>query len=175
MRSIIKEKKGDIASIIYVVMILFSIGVVFVLMNSLNDKIFTALYKNINETSPDSSSLAVIDKIQGVDNSAWDYAFLALLMGYIIGIGMTAYATRISPIYFWIYVILSLVALMVGAILQNTWQELAANDNLTETIARFPITNFVLGTRYMLIVTGIICISLGLLFAKPPELGGGVP
>ena len=86
-------------------------------------------------------------KILEVEKSVWDYAFLAIFIGLIIQIIMFAFATRISLAFFWLMLILDLPILLVGVILSNIWQGIASNPQFTETVARFPMTDLILGRK----------------------------
>lgn len=171
MRSLLKNKKGDFQSTIYTVVILFAIGVIILFFNHL----FTNIYSEIDDkfsTNPrfnDTEAHRAIQDINDVESGGiWDYAFLGIAIGYIIILGVSSFSTRLNPVFFWIYVIVAIVGLVVAVMLSNTWQELAAAPEFAETIARFPITNTLLGTIYPTFVLGIIVIVLILTFGKFP-------
>ena len=171
-----KNKKGDIASLIYVVIVIFCIGFVVILANKLNHKIFDAeetIFNNSVELN-NSAAIPAIQKIRNVDDTAWDYAFLGIYVAVMLGLGMTAYAQRINIAFFWVYIIMSLVVLMLGVAMSNAWQTAVESDALSDVVVRFPITNFLLGTYAPLVVTALIMVTALLLFAKPPETAGGV-
>lgn len=165
-----KNKKGDLASMIFIVVFLFLIGTIFLFITHLNNEIFTEINQSIIDVDLNTTyTTAVIDKTVTSNNSVWDYAFLGVFMGCLIAIGLSAYAIRISPVFYWIYGIMSLVVLAAGVMLSNVWQDLASDSAFTVTITRFPITNALLGTYYPLAVTAIIIIMIGILFGKPPQ------
>lgn len=171
LNSIKKDKKGDIESIIFIVVMLFVIGVVFLLTNDLTHKLLTKMEGTLN-SSESLNSTYTLDRVQTIrdkNDYVWDYGFLVLFMGSLLALGLTAYSSRISPVFFWFYVILCMVVLALGVILSNTWQELASNSAMAEVIVRFPITNFILGTYYPTIITGVIMFVIGLLFGKTPD------
>ena len=58
---------------------------------------------------------------------------------------MFSFATRINIAFFWLMIIIDIPLLVVGVVLSNIWQEVAANPEMTTTVARFPITNALLG------------------------------
>lgn len=165
------NKKGDFATIVYVVIFLFVIGVVFLFMNKLNQSIFTELGNNLNETYGHTQAMTTLEHIKSRDLVVWDYAFLGIFFGCLMAIGLTAYAVRISPIFYWIYGIMSLTVLALGVILCNIWQEYAADPEFAAEILRFPIMNTILGTYYPLVATAIIILTMIFLFGKPPEGG----
>jgi len=165
---IIKNKKADFASIVFIVLLIFSIAVVFFIMNHLNNEIFTEIQSNINTSDTNyTEAIRVVEEIRSVDNSVWDYAFLGIFIGTFIVLGMTAYAVRISPVFYWVYGLLSFVVLALGVALSNVWQDLANDPEFALTITRFPITNSILGSYFPTVVTGIIFFAMIFLFAKP--------
>jgi len=111
--------------------------------------------------------MTVLTTWQESDQEVWDYAFLGIFFGVLIALGLTAYAIRISPIFYWIYGLMSLFVLVTGVIVSNVWQEAVANPEFVTTLARFPITNAILGSYYPLVVVAIIMIAMIVIFGKP--------
>lgn len=162
------NKKGDIVSIIFAVVAIFIIGILFFFMNHVTDTMYTSLDEYFNDSVKYNDSVAheSLERIHGVENSIWDYAFVGIFLGYMLALALTAFSTRISAVFYWIYGILSLVVLGLGVILSNIWQEAASQPTFSETILRFPITNAILGTYYPTFITGMIVIGMILLFGK---------
>jgi len=169
------NKKADIASIVFVVILLFTMAVLFFLMNHINNEIFTEIDLTLNETEDwvDTEASTTVTEIQRTDNIIWDYAFLGVFMGVLIVLGLTAYAVRISPIFYWIYGIMSLVVLGIGVILSNIWQDMSVDPEFAVTITRFPMTDAILGSYFPLVVTAIIIVGMIILFGKSPKQEGG--
>ena len=169
----LNSKKGDIASLIYVVMFIAIMGVVIFIITHLNVELFGELVDTINDShiANDNNESVIRAEEFRTKNAGrlWDYAFLGIFFASIIAIALSVYAVRISPVFFWVYGILSLFVLRLGAILSNLWQALAADPEFATTITQFPITNTILGTYYPLVVTGVIIITMGILFGKPPS------
>lgn len=160
---------------IFGVMIIFIVGVIFFFISHLAAQIYESLRETVTEPSYNNTVAdATLDNLIAVETSRmWDFAFLFMFFGVFIVLAMTAFATRISPVFFWIYGIISLVVLMVAAILSNIWQEIAAAPEFAVTIQRFPIMDTLLGTFYPTVITGMIMFFVILLFGKTPEAGGG--
>ena len=172
----LKNKRGDIESLIYVVAILFAIGFVVVLGNMFTHAFYTQTESIFNSTASlnNSEAIPAIQKIRDVDDTAWDYAILGIYVAILGGMAFTSYLTRISLIFFWIYGVMALVVLAIGVMLSNAWQTMMAKPELTETIARFPITNVLLGSYGTIAVTAIIMVTILFLFAKTPDNSGGI-
>lgn len=165
--------KGDIPSILFAIIAIFIVGVLFFFVNHFDNQLFTEFEEYMNDSTTYNNSVAqeaVVD-IRDAENSIYDYAFLIVFLGYFLALALTGYSTRISPLFFWIYGVITLVGLGLGVILSNTWQQMAGNAEFTTTLARFPITNAILGTYYPVVVTGMIAIVMALLFGKNPNEG----
>lgn len=172
----IRNKKGDFASIIYIIIFLFVVGIIFLFVNHLNNIIFTELEISFNETKPGdwNESKLFLGEIKEVDNSVWDYAFLGIFIGCLIALGLTAYAVKISPVFYWIYGVMSLFVLGIVVMGSNLWQEASSDAEFAVTITRFPMTNFILGSYYPIIGLVIIILAMIIMFGKPPGQEGFV-
>lgn len=162
------NNKGDFASIVFVVILIFVIAVVFFLINHLNREIFGEMELTVNETgkSDTESHTAAVEFIEFSESGVWDYAVLAIYIGCLIALALTAYGVRISPVFYWIYGILALIVLALGIILSNIWIGLSADPEFTTTLARFPITNFLLGTKAPVAFAIAITLFMVILFGK---------
>jgi len=171
----LRNKRADFESVVYVVIFLVVIGMAIFTINHLNVEIFTELETHINDSGyEDTEAMTQAGKFLDSNTSnAWDYGFLAIFFGSLMAIALSAYAIRISPVFYWVYGILSIFVLGLGTILSNIWQELAADPTFATTLTRFPIMNTLLGTYYPLMVTVIIVVMMGILFGKPSGQGEG--
>lgn len=165
------NKKGDFASIIYLVIILFIIGVFIFFMNHLTNQVYGSLDTYFDESAKYNNTLAetAVEDINTADNSMWDYGFLGISIGLLITLIGSAYSTRISPIFYWLYAILGIIIMVLAVILSNTWQTLAANAEFANTITRFPITNALLGTYYPTFILAAMMLAIIFLFGKGNE------
>lgn len=170
------NKKGDFPSLVFAVITIFMIGTLFFVFSHMSDKFYDKLdnYLDSNAEYNNTEAETAIEKISSVEQSIWDYGFVAILFGVIISLLLTAYATRISVVFFWVYGVLAIVVLVLGVMISNMWQEMAASPEFTETIARFPITDAILGNNYPMVVAGIIFLMMIVLFGKSPDEAGGL-
>ena len=165
------NKRGQVAGVILAVVTLFIVGIILLFMNHLDKQIYDKLdtFMEGNDKYNATEAHDVVQQLQGVEGSRiWDYVFMAVLIGMIIQMVILAFASRTNVLFFWIYTILSLVVLLLGAILSNIWQEVAAEPEFATTLTRFPITNTVLGSYYPTIITGILFFVMIFIFGKFP-------
>jgi len=170
MKSISKNKKGQFASVLLAIITIFIIAIILLFFNRLNNELYDGLDKYFNESTGTNYSEAhdAVMDIRTVENSVWDYAFLAIFIGLIIQIIMFSFATRINIAFFWIMIIIDIPLLIVGVVLSNVWQSVASNTQMVDSIARFPITNAILGTYYPMALTVLFFFVAIMLFGKKP-------
>lgn len=166
----LKNKKGQFQSYLVFVVMLFIIGVFLLFANTLTN----SLYNSFDEYFEDSDKYnntevhETVKDIRDIENSAWDYAFLAIFIGYIIQLFMLSFASKINIAFFWILVVINIPVLIVGVLLSNVWQEMATNTEFAETILRFPITNTILGTYFPIAIIVVIFFAMIAMFGKLP-------
>lgn len=168
------NKKGDVASIIYLIISVLVIGILFFTVSHMTRSVYDK-FDDILEANPkynDTVAEDTLDAINTVEQSVWDYAFLIIAIGSMIVLMITSYSVRINPAFFWIYIIMAIVMVFLGVVGSNMWQVYAAAPEYTDTLARFPIMNNILGTNFPLYIFGIILFSVILLFGKSSNEGG---
>jgi len=166
-----KDKKGQIESIIFAVIIIAVIGIIFFFFNHMNKQVYDSFDKYFESDADLNQTEAhlALENIQSVEGSnIWDWVFLATFMGLMIQMIIFSFASKQNLVFFWLFVVIGIVVLFLGIILSNIWQELVAKPEFIETLARFPITNAILGSYFPTIVTGVFFLTLIILFGKFP-------
>lgn len=163
------NKKAQVESFSVMILFIFIIAMFLFLWNS----VFSGIYSGFEEalvTSSGNDSLAVeaIRDIQDAENSSWDYGILAIFIAYLIAMLILSFSTPVSAIFYWIYVIASMGSFIVGMLMSAIWQTWVVDPAFTTTLARFPITNTLLGTYFPMVITGIFFLILIVLFGKRP-------
>ena len=165
------HKKAQFESYLLAVITIVIVGIILLFFNHVADSFYSG-FDQYFQQSPDynnSEAHQSIVQIQDVENSAWDYVFLAIFIGIIIQILMFSFASRINAAFYWLMIIIDIPILIVGVILSNVWQEIAANPEFAVTITRFPITNTLLGTYFPVAVVSLLFLAMVVLFGKPSE------
>ena len=168
---LLKNKRGQVESIILVVVTIFIIGIIVFFMNHVNEKVYTALDVNFeaNADLNDTEAHKAVQAFQEVEQgSIWDFAFLAIFIGLMIQMLIFSFASKANIAFFWIFVIIGIISLVLGVMLSNIWQGVAANGEFVSTVARFPIMDALLGSYFPLIVTAFMFMMMIVLFGKFP-------
>ena len=165
------KKKAQFESVLFAIITIFIVGIILFFMSHVNKELYDKFDEILEKDADLNQTQAhkALEKVQRVEGSnIWDYAFLAIFIGLIIQIVIFSFATRINIAFYWILILLDLPILIVGVVLSNVWQTLAANTEFATTILRFPITNLLLGSYFPIAVTIIIFIASIILFGKRP-------
>ena len=165
------NKRGQVESIILVIVTIFIIGIIVFFMSHVNEKLYTALDVNFegNPDLNDTEAHKAVQAFQEVEQgSIWDFAFLAIFIGLMIQMLIFSFASRANIAFFWIFVIIGIISLVLGVMLSNIWQGVAANPEITATVARFPIMDTLLGSYFPMVVTAFIFLLMIVLFGKFP-------
>ena len=135
MAQLFKNKKGaDIPSVIFIILMLFGVAFMFVAMTDISNKIFVAFGSTLNNSADFQDSVAVetLSTIEASNLRVWDYAFLAIALSSLLVLGVTAFSTSISPVFYWVYGILAMLLLALSAMISNMWQSLAVQPSYSD-------------------------------------------
>jgi len=174
---LIQNKKGDLPSFIFTIIIIFTLGIFLLIFTHLSSTIYSALSSRLdsidNGAFNNSVSDVALDKAIAVNNSIWDYFFLAIVVGYVFSLLFFSFSTPSNPIFFWIYVLVLMLGLFVGVALSNTWEAMSDNPTFATTITRFPITDALLDNFFPVFITVIGVTMTIMLFGKFAFGGNG--
>ena len=152
----------------------FIIGLVLFFLSHFNKEIYDGFDKYFEDSDyNETEAHQALEKFQTIEGTnIWDYAFLAIFIGLMIQMLLFSFATRINIAFYWIFALVGIMILIVGTVLSNVWQEVAANPVFTDTVLRFPIANMLLGTYYPIAVTAFLFLGMIILFGKSPDKEG---
>ena len=168
------NKKGQIGTILIVVVTIFIVAILLFFLNHLNERIYTSFddYFEDSEFNNTEAHIA-LEKFQTLERSnMWDWVFLAVFIGLMIQMLVFSFATRINIAFFWIFILVGIVILIVGVMLSNIWQEISTTAEFADTILRFPITDAILGTYFPTVVVAFLFLGMIVLFGKFPGAPG---
>ena len=158
----LKQKKGDMVSIfVYALAILFLLaidGLVF-------GKVITGITGNLQEqevftgangTNVSGNSLAAINMVDNRAITYLDYLFFFAMIAGIIGLIISSLYIDTSPAFIVGFLLLLVVAMVIGGVMANAYTEMGESDGLSDTYDQFTLTrtlmnNFVL----ILFITGL--------------------
>ena len=164
----LNKKGSDIPSILFAIASIFIIGLLFVVFSHLAGEIYDNLQSTLNNNPNINATIAnqTLTTVINFEQSMWDYAFLAIIIGYLIVMMILAFSTQANSYFYVIFIIVAGVGLFMGVALSNAWEEFADTNILSETIARFPITDTILNNFFPLFITVMFVLVMIMLFGK---------
>lgn len=163
LRSLIKEKKGDITDmpLFLVVVTVLAIGfftIVFAVVT-----ISTSLREaGINTTSEGDSA---IDSLEDFGTKTIQRGFFLLFVGLIISTMVSSFFARTHPIFLFLYIFFLAVTIFLGVYLGNAYEQLTQVSILAETLASQSIINVIM-QNIITIVLSVGALSMLIVFAK---------
>ena len=161
MNLLLKQKKGDIFQVLFMLVIILIVAIV--------GLICLVLTTRVNEFWDDSGLLNdtqvatdAIDTMQDTAPRTTDYAVLFLFLGLNIGIMVAAVRTNFSAVIIFMFILLTLIAIMFAAGSVNLYQGLAQQSSISDVSSNLTATNFIF-SKYLPLVTSMICAMIMLI------------
>jgi hypothetical protein len=173
MRGLIKNKRGDIPSLIIgLVVIGFVIAVIALISGKFIPELTSALKSN-DMIAANNDSVAVLDKIETSSIPWLDYFFFFTFIATLIGLIISSLFIDTHPAFMIIFVILFVIAIIFGGIFANTYNSIGESTPLSATYAQFTKTQLIMSNLpLILFVSGLLVIII--LYGKSKG-GGSIP
>jgi len=163
MRKLIEDRRGNYADVFIFIIMSFVVVIFFGIMYygfSLFDTALSTIQFDIGDTN----FTTIVDQTWGEVYDAYDQLktiAYVLIFGMILTMFINAWAIRRPPIFLVIWIITSLVSVIVGVYISNTYQLLLANQDFGSTLQSFSGASFLL--LYMPYLAGIFSLLNGLI------------
>lgn len=176
LNKMLLNKRGQIAFDLIVMIIILFIALVFFagwtfMTHSLSTTLrgIGVMGNGINMTQISDSTLGQYDS----SLSMLQYLALAIFFGSVLSIFVHNYLIKVSPFFFAVYFILSVVAVIFSAIMSNAYMTLLKVPALS-TLYTYTMMNYIM--MYLPIIISAVCfIGLILLFVNyDAGQGGGI-
>lgn len=156
------NKGSSIADLLFIIIILFTLAVGSIFLY----KIFDSTSEGIAQI--DSIDQDIRDGITEQKNTfpkVFDNIFLIIVVGLGISLFIGAFFLNSHPVFFIFAVILLIIAVIISAIIANTYEEIAANTTIASAESQFTIIPYVFN-NFTMIIAGLGVLLLVGLFAK---------
>ena len=156
------NKKGQIVfeDMLYALAFIFFAGIfIFILyyaFNQVKPELGNILDSNLPVGETGINSTRMLDKVGGTVQM-FDYLFPMIIIGLIIMLMVSASMMNSHPVFFVVSIVILGVAILLGVIFSNTYQQITEDANFGATSADFPITNVFM--KYLPVVISIIIIA----------------
>lgn len=158
-----KMDKRGILDLLYFTIIIAGLAIFILICGFVVSRITTELRSSpINESSLAVGALDYSDQIV----NKFDYVFLIIFFGLIIGMLISAALIDVGKIFFPIFLILFGIDLLIGVIMNNVYDAFQNNATLAGTAVKNVFVNAIIN-HYILVLIGVGVLSMILYFAKP--------
>jgi len=143
MANILKNKKGDVSTIMIIIFFLFGLAFALLIAHKIIMEFVPHIEEAYNDTYSGSDSSDIFPMTyQMIDRM--DNVYFILFIGFIIIMVAASFLTPTDPIYMTVFFILCMIFITVGVILSNGWQSYSAASAFDGTITKFPKTDLIL-------------------------------
>jgi len=149
--------------IIWIAVFLFASALILFVINFSGYQISTNLanHSQINGTVAEAPIENITTSVDRVD-----FIIFLVFIGLILAMIVASWFVAGHPMFMFIYFLVITMAIILAMILSNAWGSVSQASVFGSTVARFPITNHILGI--LPLYTAIVgFIGITIMFAKP--------
>ena len=155
-----KHKKGSVFDIFLIMLALFS----FAIVSIVSVTIYNQWKEDVGQNPVFNQSSANTQVEEKATNTfaMFDYLFTFILVGLIIMVVVSSFSIKAHPLFFFISVLMLIIAVIVGNILGDVYTEIAGETTLTTAASSYTIIPFIMGNlaTFILIIGAILVILL---------------
>lgn len=166
MQQKIRNKKGSIIDIAFIIIALFGLAIFIGVIVYVFPQITTQI--SASPLGNNSASAAALDTTESLMDRMGS-VFLIIFVGLTIGVFITAYQIDSSPAFIPLYIILLALLITVASVIQYSYN--AFEDNSVLGTTQNAMVSLLM-SKLVLIAVGIGVMSMILIFAKPKPYGG---
>jgi len=140
------------------------IFILYFAFNQAKPELASVLDSNLPAGYTGTNSTTMLNKISGTVKM-FDVLFPFIIVGLVIMLMVSAMFVQSHPVFFVITVIILGVAVLLGVVFSNTYQQITEDSNFASTVDDFPITNVFM--KYLPILIGtIVIVTAVVIFVK---------
>jgi hypothetical protein len=159
-----KNKRGDLSSLIILVVIIFGLAIGAVLGGHILLSIFGE-FRNQPEFQNTTAGDTVED-VEGKTIGYLDFFIFFLLIAMIIGIIVSATMIDTHPVILIVFIVGMFITIFLAGILANVYYDVTTEEALLTTSSQFSMTNLILGSHFPIIMFVVAIITIIILYGK---------
>lgn len=159
------NRKGDVFQVLFMIALLLGVAItgllILVLTTGVND--FWDSSGLLNGTAV---GVQAIDTLQETAPRTTDYVVLFLFIGMNIGVMIAAVRTNFSVMAIFLFILLTIIAIMFAAGAVNMYQGLAQQPSIIAISSELTFTNFIFSRYLPLVISGICALIMIVMYSK---------
>ncbi|MFW5889070.1 MAG: hypothetical protein ACOCUD_01685 [Bacillota bacterium] len=157
-----KNKKGSIQTVFFAIVTLFGLAIFIIVMAHIIPQVTEGLRESdLNNSAAARAALGEADDNVG----QLDYIYLMVFAGLLMGSMVFSFMIDSHPIFIPIFIFLMGFAVVIGAIMDNVYEEFEINSALNETAAEQNYVSGIMG-NFVMVTLGFAILNLIIIFAK---------
>lgn len=165
----LRNKKADASDGMIILIMVFFLAVSFIVVAFFNDKLSTIITTTaLNQTSVAAQIGTTMDRIT---TNGIQQGFVMIFAFLVIGTMLSSFLVRVHPGFLFLYILLAGFTVIVGVVLANAYNAVIQNATLNPIAGQQTMITWVM-TNIIKIMIATIALSVIVLLAKPPEIGG---
>jgi len=141
MRKLLKNKKGDFASIVIALVIIF----VFAVTSIVFSHAFLKAVSNLKmQGGLSNNSISVIETVEDRTIPLLDYAVFFIMIALFIGLIISSIYVRVHPAWLVAFLIALIIVIVLAGQFTNIFDAISSNDELSSTASNFTLTNLIM-------------------------------
>lgn len=162
------SKRGVISDAILFVILLFVVSIGLLTVYIAYDSIAGAL--ELNDQIPQEDKDRFSDSSDAFPTT-WDFVFLTVFIGVIVGILIISYLLATQPVFFFVFMFVVVVLGALAGYIANAFDEIILDPVFSASALNFPIMSFIM-SNYLLFVIVTVMLMFIVFYARPNEAGG---
>lgn len=165
----IRNKKGSILDLIFIVIVLAVLSLVILVVFKVSNSINTRIQSGTEFTTEGKTAMA---QVNGLYPTAIDGGFLFLCIGLSIIALVMASMVRVHPVFIIFFIIALAFIIFLSAIFSNLYQSIASNPDMIAEANQLVLTSLIM--QKLPFIIGIIGSILALIMYKQNENQNGM-
>jgi len=157
------NKNGSARDAVLIGVLIFFFGLGFFIIHNITG----AVVDNIVEIPAIQAQPDALATFEGMNDSIdkLDYVIFGVFLALLFGMLISSWFIQGHPILVFIYIIVVIIGIVLGAVLANTWETASQASVFGDTVSSFPITNnLLLNLPLYNLIIGML--GLVIMFAK---------
>lgn len=153
------------SDVVVIAVTLFALGIGFFVVHSILTTTVDTMVANTSVINASETASGMFQTVK-VTADRMDYFILAVFIGSVLALIITAWFIGGNPIFMFVYFIVVILAVLLSMLMSNIWEDVSTASVFGTTVSSFPITNHILGLLpFYITIVGFI--GMVAMFAKP--------
>lgn len=117
-----------------------------------------------------NASVQGMNQVQALITPAFDQLIFIIMIAIVLGTLGLAIFTNFHPVTLAMFIIAIILAVIIGGMLANVYDEVQSNDEFSEKADEFTFTNVIMGKQFPIIILIVGIIGVIIMMAKRGRL-----